>query len=776
MIPLLKKILTCILIVLFFSPFISEVFAQSQPDVRINTISTIELPDSVNLKVYFNLFDKQSGQAITDLTPETAQITMLNTGLTSGAQIKQPDIPIYISMVLDASGSMASAQNLLKDSAKLALTNVPNDAFFSVVQFDEEIILLQDFTENQSAISFAIDQLKVTGKGTCLYDAAYTAVEAMEKAPVGRRAVILFTDGKDETKEGKVCSQHTYRELVDKAMKAQVPIHTIGLSVSAGNINAVELENMAASTGGFSAIGNESQLRNSFEQIMLGLKAQWMAESTIYPRQGDNNAVLTMRLKDVGETSTAFIVASSKEYPGPPSPVSAKLDGFRLRPETMSYDVQISLTSPELVNYLRVAIWEQDSGSKVTEFVFENLATFNTLNIPTDALTADRDYEMRIVVTDKENNFPFAIVKDDQGKTSTELIHEFKFDPSGVLPKLTIQSVIQDNNDLVLQIATSNPVLVAGYDGWLINEETNTVVPNSTFSSPTFPNGSGSITIPMVDAEVPTGKYTILVRALGDEGSVFTTQMYPGVVYAAKRVSIFTKIFTALQASPIYFYIVLGIILAVIAFLMIYNWREKSLSGTPVMQGRLGGKKKNKKGKKVPSPYAENEPIHGHKPIQPLQQNARPQQSVPTYDIPVMPVSKPASPVVPVDQLDKTLVGGPSMGDATLISPAVSLPVLKVAKSPPGVLSPGQRIPVSQFPFSIGRVDATLTLGDASVSRNHAQITMDTQTRRYVITDLHSSNGTKVNGTPLTPGQPMYLTNGSHIQIGPNVEIVFEQS
>ena len=381
-----------------------------------------------------------------------------------------------------------------------------------MVQFDEEIILLQDFTENQSAISFAIDQLKVTGKGTCLYDAAFTAVEAMEKAPVGRRAVILFTDGKDETKEGKVCSQHTYRELVDKAMKAQVPIHTIGLSVSAGNINTVELENMAASTGGFSAIGNESQLKNSFEQIMLGLKAQWMAESTIYPRQGDNNAVLTMNLKDVGETSTAFIVASGKEYPGPPSPVTAKLDGFALRPETMSYDVQISLTSPELVNYLRVAIWEKDSGSKVTEFVFESLAAFNTLNIPTDALTAGRNYEMRIVVTDKENNFPFPIVKDDQGKTSTELKHEFKFDPSGVMPNLNIQSVIQDNNNLVLQIATTNPVLVKGYDGWLINEETNTVVPNSTFTSATFPNGSGSITIPMVDAKVESGKYTILVR------------------------------------------------------------------------------------------------------------------------------------------------------------------------------------------------------------------------------------------------------------------------
>lgn len=773
---MLKKALPYLLIGILFFSIVSQAIAQSQPDVRINTISTIELPDSVNLKVYFNLFDKQTGQAITDIIPETAQITLLNTGLTSGAEIKQPDIPIYITMVLDASGSMAGAQDLLKESAKLALTNIPNDAFFSVVQFDEEIVLLQDFTENQSAISFAIDQLKTTGKGTCLYDAAFTAVEAMEKAPVGRRAVILFTDGKDETKEGKVCSQHTYRELVDKAMKAQVPIHTIGLSVSAGNINSVELENMAASTGGFSAIGNESQLKNSFEQIMLGLKAQWMAESSIYPRQGDNNAVLIMNLKDVGETSTAFIVSSSKEYPGPPSPVTAKLDGFALRPETMTYDVQISLTSPELVNYLRVAIWEQESGSKVTEFVFENLAAFNTLNIPTDALTAGRDYEMRVVATDKENNFPFAIVKDDQGKSFTELIHEFKFDPSGVLPKLTIQSVIQDNNDLVIQISTTNPLLVKGYDGWLIDEETNTVVPNSTFTSEVLPNGSGSITIPMVEAEVETGKYTILVRALGDEGSVFTTQQYAGVVYAAKKVSIFEKIFIALKASPIYFYIILGIILVVIAFLMIYNWREKSLSGTPVLQGRLGGKMKSKRGKREPSPFADNEPIQRVSPLKPVPQKVSPKQATPAYDIPLMPVSKPTPASIPPDQLDRTLVGVPSMSDATLVSPPVNLPFFSVAKAPPGVLSPGQRITLQQFPYTIGRVGAVLTLNDASVSRLHAQITVDTQNRRYLITDMNSSNGTRVNGTPLTPGQPMYLNNGTHVQIGPNVEIVFEQS
>ena len=94
----LKRILTCLLVAVMFFSITVVAIAQTQADVKINTVSTIELPDSVNLKVYFNLFDKSTNRAITNITPETAQITLLNTGLSSSAEIKQPDIPIYITM------------------------------------------------------------------------------------------------------------------------------------------------------------------------------------------------------------------------------------------------------------------------------------------------------------------------------------------------------------------------------------------------------------------------------------------------------------------------------------------------------------------------------------------------------------------------------------------------------------------------------------------------------------------------------------------------------
>ena len=767
-----------LIFLLLFSPL--QVEAQSGWAVRINTVTTLETPNSLSLKTYFNIFDQSTGAAVTNADISGAQITLLNTGLVSNGLIQQPDIPIYIALVLDSSGSMAGSADLLKNASKQALNNIPNNAFFSVIQFDEEIKLLQDFTENLPAVSYAIDQLKVSTRGTCLYDAAYSAVEAMQKAPAGRRAVILFTDGKDETREGTVCSQHTYQELVNLAMKAQVPIHTIGLSVKA-NINTVELEGMAASTGGFSAVVGESNLAKAFEQIMAGLKAQWMVASDVYPRQGENNAVLTLEMADNTTLTADFVFNSSKEYPGPPSPVTAQLDGLYLKPEDMTFDVQLSLTSPELVNYVKLSLWDQKAGSKSGEYLFENPATHNTFNIPTSQLTAGRDYEIRIIATSKSDNVPFEIFRADDGKTSTELVHPFNFDPSGFMPQLTIQSIVQSGNDLLVNVATTNANMVNSYDGWLVDEDTNTVVPNSNFSSAPLQGGSGPILLPMEANKIPDGKYTIVVRALGSNAQVFSSQEYSGIVYSAVRPNIMQRIITALTLSPLYLFIIIGIILLVVVFLMFTSFREKSLSGTPVMQGRLGGKLANKGKPAGNLPLADDEPIpHSQpKPVSPAAakpvSQAKPPAAVAAPPPVVAQKPEQAKPMPP-GQADKTISGpAANLADgATYIVPKSSSVCLRILRAPVGTANIGDRITLKQFPFTIGRQNTIWVINDPSVSRLHAEIQLDPQRNIYLITDLGSSNGTRVNGTPLRPRQPIQVSIGSTIQIGPNVEVVLE--
>ena len=536
MFRLVRSILICFLIALLSIPTALGASAQSSWDIRINQVSTLETPSGMTLKIYFNVFEPSTGTPVLNAEPASAQVTLLNTNLVSQAQVKKPDVPIYITLLMDSSGSMGAAADTLKKAAKLALTNTPDNSFFSVIQFDEKVKLLQDFTQNISAISYAIDQYKVNPLATCLYDAAYTAVETLSKAPAGRRAVILFTDGKDEKSNGSgPCSQHTYQDLTTLANQMQVPINTIGLSDATSKINTVELDSMASSTGGFSAISGQADLSQAFAKIMDALKAQWMAETVVYPIQGQNDATLTVLLKDNTSLNANFNFTSSNNYPGPPSPVAAQLTGLLFHPENSSYDIQLSLSSPELVSYVKVSVWDKKSGLKVAEYVFNDPVQFNTFNFPTDKLTEGGDYTLHFIAVSRSDNTPFPLVRDDQGNPQAELLYEFSFDPSAVLPNLQIQSVAQQGNDLAVAITTTNTDLVGGYDGWLISEDTNTRVQNSDFTLAALGSNSGTIVIPAGSNKIADGKYTVVIRVLGKTNQVYSSAQYSGVVYKATR-------------------------------------------------------------------------------------------------------------------------------------------------------------------------------------------------------------------------------------------------
>jgi pSer/pThr/pTyr-binding forkhead associated (FHA) protein len=80
---------------------------------------------------------------------------------------------------------------------------------------------------------------------------------------------------------------------------------------------------------------------------------------------------------------------------------------------------------------------------------------------------------------------------------------------------------------------------------------------------------------------------------------------------------------------------------------------------------------------------------------------------------------------------------------------------------------------ISTFPYKIGRDDCDLTVTEPSISRKHAEITRDSG-NQYFITDLHSSNGTMVDGRPIAAGEKVPLTSGTRIDLGTNVSFQFE--
>ncbi|MBW2457797.1 MAG: FHA domain-containing protein [Deltaproteobacteria bacterium] len=73
---------------------------------------------------------------------------------------------------------------------------------------------------------------------------------------------------------------------------------------------------------------------------------------------------------------------------------------------------------------------------------------------------------------------------------------------------------------------------------------------------------------------------------------------------------------------------------------------------------------------------------------------------------------------------------------------------------------------------TIGRSDdATIAFDDAELSRNHARIRREAQ-GRYVLEDLGSSNGTLLNGVPVTRAALAY---GDKIQLGSNIVLMFSR-
>ena len=88
------------------------------------------------------------------------------------------------------------------------------------------------------------------------------------------------------------------------------------------------------------------------------------------------------------------------------------------------------------------------------------------------------------------------------------------------------------------------------------------------------------------------------------------------------------------------------------------------------------------------------------------------------------------------------------------------------------VLSSGERIPLGQQVVTIGRLpDCTIPVTDANVSRRHAEVRPVGSA--FVVVDLGSTNGTKVNGVRIQGDHP--LVDADIISVG-STHLRFEAS
>jgi Mg-chelatase subunit ChlD len=317
------KIVLRRIVLIYMLAWVSLPFpALAQNTSEIVVLHTVETPqgqaDGLIMRSYFTLRAANGDPILKNDTKlnEEGIIRLESDGRDARAVISEPDSPIKIVLLLDASGSMATHIEVAKKAALATLDDLPERTQLYVYQFNvqginQAIGSPTSFSSNRELWQEETNIWRsVAGAGTCLYNTAFQAVQLLAQAAESqeRRAVILFTDGVDELSNGEQCSERGPQNAILSANEHNIPFYTIGLceTQNCNTIDEAGLAELARETKGADVVGQAEQMEERFQTIMAILDSQWMARATLYPRKGPN----TVRLEVTPEGATAPILGS----------------------------------------------------------------------------------------------------------------------------------------------------------------------------------------------------------------------------------------------------------------------------------------------------------------------------------------------------------------------------------------------------------------------------------------------------------------------------------
>jgi len=259
--------------------------------------STETLKVRVNVvQLFFNVKDKK-GALIPTQKKEDFEILEDGKPQTIKYFTAESNLPLTLGILIDSSGSQMRVLEMEKEVGGSFLSQILRDkdeAF--VIDFDVNVDLLQDFTNDVHRLKAALNKAKVntgggggslpglgggpiptsTPRGTLLYDAVYLAAHDQLAHEVGRKAMILLTDGQDQG------SQLRVKDAIEAAQKSDSIVYVIliadrGFYGGFGYSGDSEMKKLAGETGGrVIEVGNKlDKLKEAFDQIANELRSQY---------------------------------------------------------------------------------------------------------------------------------------------------------------------------------------------------------------------------------------------------------------------------------------------------------------------------------------------------------------------------------------------------------------------------------------------------------------------------------------------------------------------
>lgn len=223
---------------------------------------------------------------------------------------RETNTPLTLAIMIDTSPSQERVLYTEQREAKAFLSQVlrPKD-LVCVIHFDLDVELLQDFTNEQSLLDKAIDETVINGGGqsvlpsslpptfptrniggTHLYDAVWLASKQLMSQEVGRKVLILLTDGQDQG------SKETLKQALKAAQKNDVMVYAIdivdrafyGLGNFSFNGGSV-LRKLCEQTGGrVLTVKKIQKTADAFQEIARELRTQYLLGYTPHNPRKDS--------------------------------------------------------------------------------------------------------------------------------------------------------------------------------------------------------------------------------------------------------------------------------------------------------------------------------------------------------------------------------------------------------------------------------------------------------------------------------------------------------
>jgi VWFA-related protein len=215
--------------------------------------------------------------------------------------------PLSVVLMLDTSGSMSKRMKQTQDAAMSFLDTLSGNDSVQVVTFARKVRPVTTMSADRKAAREAISSTLARGD-TALYSALYQSVQLL-KNRIGRKAVVVLSDGVDDDGTGKPLSKQTLKDVISLAREVNVPIYVLALGTE---IDKAGLMAVADETGAlYFEAPQASELKALYEEIGAQLAGQYsISYSSSLPADSTERRV-TMTTQDVTNT---------KIYKAPGSP------------------------------------------------------------------------------------------------------------------------------------------------------------------------------------------------------------------------------------------------------------------------------------------------------------------------------------------------------------------------------------------------------------------------------------------------------------------------